>query len=93
MILKEGKQPPYGLIYSLEPVELETLKTYIKTKLANNFICLSKFSAGNPILFDKKFNRNFWFCVNYWGPNNITIKKRYLFLLVSKFFDCLGYAK
>ncbi len=25
--LIEGKQPPYGLIYALSPVELETLKT------------------------------------------------------------------
>ena len=30
--LEKGKQPPYGLIYSLRPVELETLKTYIETK-------------------------------------------------------------
>ena len=29
--LEDGKQPPYGLIYSLGPVELETLKTYIET--------------------------------------------------------------
>ena len=28
--LEEGKQPPFGLIYSLGPVELETLKTYIE---------------------------------------------------------------
>lgn len=33
-----GKQPPYGLIYSLEPIELETLKIYIETNLANDFI-------------------------------------------------------
>ncbi len=26
----EGKQPPYGLIYTLSLVELETLKTYIE---------------------------------------------------------------
>ena len=31
--LVEGKQPPYGPIYSLGPVKLETLKTYIKTRL------------------------------------------------------------
>ena len=36
--LEEGKQPPFGLIYSLGSVELETLKTYIKTNLANGFI-------------------------------------------------------
>ena len=36
--LEEGKQPPYGPIYSLGPVELETLKTYIKTHLKTGFI-------------------------------------------------------
>ena len=40
--LKEGKQPPYGPIYSLEPVELKTFKTYIETNLANGFIQVSK---------------------------------------------------
>ena len=28
--LVDDQQPPYGLIYSLRPMELETLKTYIK---------------------------------------------------------------
>lgn len=36
--LIEGKQPLYSLIYSLELVELETLKTYIKTYQKTGFI-------------------------------------------------------
>ena len=36
--LKDGKQLPYGPIYSLGPVELETLKTYIETHLKTGFI-------------------------------------------------------
>ena len=36
--LEEDKQPSFGPIYSLELVELKTLKTYIKTNLANSFI-------------------------------------------------------
>ena len=35
--LEHNKQPPYGLIYSLGPVELETLKTYIKTHLKTRY--------------------------------------------------------
>ena len=50
--LEESKQPPFGSIYSLGPVELETLKTYIKTNLANGFIWPSKSLAGAPIFFD-----------------------------------------
>ena len=36
--LEEGKQPLFGPIYSLGLVELEILKIYIKTNLANGFI-------------------------------------------------------
>ena len=36
--LEDGKQPLYGPIQRLGPVELKTLKTYIKTNLANSFI-------------------------------------------------------
>ncbi len=50
--LIEGKQPPYGPIYALSPVELETLKTYIKTYLKTGFIWPSKSPARAPILFD-----------------------------------------
>ena len=72
--LEEGKQPPFGPIYSLGPVELETLKTYIKTNLANGFIRPFKSPAGAPILFDRKPDGSLRLCVDYWGLNNITIK-------------------
>ena len=72
--LQEGKQSSFGLIYSLRLVELETLKTYIKTNLAIGFIKTSKSPAGAPILFDRKPDENLCFCVDYWGFNNIIIK-------------------
>ena len=72
--LEEGKQPPYGPIYSLGPVELETLKTYIETNLANGFIRALKSPAGAPILFVRKSNGSLCLCVNYRGLNNLTIK-------------------
>ena len=63
--LEEGKQLPFGSIYNLEPVELETLKTYIKTNLANGFIWPSKSPAKTPILLNRKSNRSLRFCVDY----------------------------
>ena len=63
--LEEGKQPPFGLIYSLGPVELETLKTYIKTNWANGFVWPSKSPAGAPILFDWKPDGSLRLCVDY----------------------------
>ena len=91
--LKEGKQPPYGSIHSLGPVELETLKIYIETNLANSFIRPSKSPAGAPILFDKKPDGSLCLCVDYWGLNNITIKNRYPLPLVGESLDRLGRAK
>ena len=63
--LKDGKQPPYGPIYRLGPVELETLKTYIKTHLKTGFIQPSKSPIGATILFDKKPDGIFCLCVDY----------------------------
>ena len=46
------QQLPYGPIYSLGPIELENLKTYIETNIANKFIRLFKSPVGAPILFN-----------------------------------------
>ena len=88
--LKKGKQPPYGPIYSLGPVELKTLKTYIETNLANGFIRASKSLAGAPILFVCKPDGSRCLCVNYQRLNNLTIKNLYLLPLISKSLDWLG---
>ena len=72
--LQKGQQPPYKPIYSLGPVELETLKTYIETNLANGFIWPLKSSAGAPILFVRKADGSLRLCVNYQGLNNWTIQ-------------------
>ena len=91
--LVDDRQPHYGPIYSLGPVELETLKTYIKTNLKNGFIRPSKSSAGAPILFDKKPDGSLWLCVDYRGLNNLTIKNRYPLPLVGESLDWLGRAR
>ena len=91
--LKEGKQLLFEPIYSLGPVELETLKTYIETNLANGFIWHSKSPVGALIFFDRKPSRNLRFCVDYWGFNNITIKNQCLLPLIGESLDWLGWAK
>ena len=91
--LHNGKQPAYGPIYSLGPVELENLKTYIKTYLKTGFIQLFKSPAGAPILFNKKPDGSLWLCVNYWGFNNLTIKNWYPLPLIGKALNWLGRAK
>ena len=91
--LVEGKQPPYGPIYSLGPVELETLKAYIETYLKTGFIRPSKSPAGSPIFFDKKPNGSLRLCIDYRGLNNLTIKNRYLLPIIDESLDWFGCAK
>ena len=81
--LKDGKQPPHGPIYNLGPVELETLKTYIKTNLANDFIRPSKSPGGAPILFVCKPDGSLRLCINYQDLNNLTIKNQYPLPLID----------
>ena len=89
----EGKQPPYGPIFSLKPVELETLKTYITTNLKTRFIRPFKSLADALILFDKKPNSSLWLCVNYQGLNILTIKNQYPLPLIGEVLDWLSRAK
>ena len=91
--LVKGQQPPYRPIYSLRLVELETLKAYIETNLANGFIRPSKSPAGALILFDRKSDGSLRLCVDYRGLNNLTIKNRYPLPLIGESLDRLGRAK
>ena len=72
--LQKSKQPEYRQIYSLGPVKLEILKTYIKTHLKTTFIWPSKSPTSTLILFDKMLNDSFCLCVYYWALNNLTMK-------------------
>ena len=91
--LLDDKQPLYRLIYSLGPVELEMLKTYIEANLAIGFIRTSKSLAGALILFVRKKDCSLRLCVDYRGLNNLTIKNHYPLLLIGESLDCLGRAK
>ena len=88
--LKKNKQSSFGPIYSLEPIELETLKTYIKTNLANGFIWSSKFFAGVSIFFNKKSKKSLHLYIDYWSLNNIFIKNQYLLPLIGELLDWLN---
>ena len=85
--LKKAKQPLYGSIYSLGPLKLEILKTYIKTHLKTRFIQPFKFVAGAFILFNKKPDSSFWLYVNYQDLNNLTIKNQYPLPFISEALD------
>lgn len=91
--LTNNKQLSYGLIYSLGPEELDTLKIYIETNLANKFIRPSKFSVGTLIFFVCKLDGSLCLCIDYQDLNNLTIKNRYSLPLISKSLNWLSHAK
>ena len=91
--LEDSKYPPYRPIYSLGPVELETLKTYIETYLKTGFIQPFKSPTSAFILFDNKPDNSFRLCVGYRGLKNLTIKNRYLLPLIGESLDRLRRAK
>ena len=91
--LVDGQQPPYGPIYSLGTVELETLKAYIETNLVNGFIRPSKSPTGTPILFDRKSDNSFRLCLNYRGFKNLIIKNQYPLPLIGESLDRLERVK
>ena len=85
--IEQSKPLPYRPLYSLELIELETFKTYFMTNLANSFIRASKLLAGALIVFVLKSNISLRLCVNYRAFNNLTIKNRYLLLLIRESLD------
>lgn len=91
--LIKGKPSSYDPIYSLNLVELESLKTYIETYLKTGFICLFKSLIKAFILFDKKLDRSLYLYINYQSLNNLTIKKYYFLLLIDKLLNRLRHAK
>ncbi len=88
--LVDDRQPLYGPIYSLGPVELEILKAYIENNLASDFIRPSKSPTEAPILFDKEPNSSLRLCMDYRGLNNLTIKNRYPLPLVGESLNWLS---
>jgi len=86
--LKEGSTAPWGPIYPLSEVELQTLREWLKEMEKTGKIRRSTSQAGSPILFVPKPNgRGLRLCVDYRGLNSITIPNRYPFPLMQELQD------
>ena len=91
--LVDCQQLFYRFIYSLELIELEILKAYIKINLVNYFITSFKSPIDTLIFFDLKSNKYLRLYVNYRGLNNFKIKNWYLLPLVGELLDRLRKAR
>ena len=69
--------------------ELKCLRKYLDENLKKGFIRSSSSPAASPILFVRKPGGGLRFCVDYRKLNDITIKNRYLLLLIKETLDRL----
>jgi len=91
--LEEGTSPPLGTLYSLSPVELSTLQTFIDENLNTGFIRPTTSSHAAPVLFVRKKDGSLRLCVDFRGLNKITKKDRYPLPLISDLLDSPSRAK
>jgi len=91
--LEEGTSPPLGTLYSLSPVELSALRTFIDENLNTGFIRPASSSHAAPVLFVKKKDGSLRLCVDFRGLNKITKKDRYPLPLISDLLDSPSRAK
>jgi len=86
--LKEGETVPWGPIYPLSEVELQTLREWLKEIERTGKILRSTSPASSPILFiPKPHGRGLRLCVDYRALNKITVPNRYPLLLMQELED------
>jgi hypothetical protein len=90
--LVDEAQPPFGPICPLSEKELQALREYLRKELAAGKIRESKSPAGAPIIFVPKPDGSLRLCVDYRGPNRVTIKDRTPLPLMSELRERLGRA-
>jgi len=91
--LEEGTSPPLGTLYSLSPVELSALRTFINENLNTGFIHPTASSHAALVLFVKKKDGSLRLCIDFRGLNKITKKDRYPLPLISDLLDSPSHAK
>ena len=85
--LEEGKQPPWGPIYTLGGKELATLREHLDEGIELGRIRHSTSAARSPVIFVPKKDGQLRMCVDYRGLNAVTLKNRHALPLISELLD------
>jgi hypothetical protein len=93
ILLKEGKEPPFGPLYGMSRKELIVLKQYLQDNLEKEFIQAISSPTGAPVVFVKKAAGTLRLCVDYHGLNELTVKNYYPLPLIRETLDCLSKVK
>ena len=65
IILKNENNLTLSSLYSMSLKQLELIKAYLENHLKKSFIVLSDASYASPVLFAKKSEGEWHFCVDY----------------------------
>jgi hypothetical protein len=88
-----NKLLPAGPLYNISENELLVLCKFLEKNLSKGFIRASLSPVASLVLFAKKPNRGFCFCIDYRALNIIIIKNRYFLLLIQETLVCFSRAK
>ena len=73
--------------------EITKLRRYLNENFNKKFIRINYFEIAVFILFVKKFDKNFRFCVNYKNFNAVIVKNRYFLFLIFETFNRFNQVK
>ena len=93
IVLKEKNNLILSLLYSMSLKQLKLVKAYLKNHVKKGFIVPSNASYTSPVLFVKKSEGGWHFCINYQKLNAIIKKNRYPLSLIKKMLTQLSKVK
>ena len=93
IVLKEENNLTSSSLYSMLLKQLKLVKVYLEDHLKKDFIVLSDAFYTSSVLFVKKPEEGWCFCVDYQKLNVIIKKNRYSLPLIKKMLTQLSKAK
>ena len=84
---KKNVQSFNSALYDMSHNKITKLRRYLNENFNKKFIRISRFETAASVLFVKKFDKSFRFCVNYKNLNAVIVKNRYFLLLIFEIFN------
>ena len=84
---QKNKRLSIFVLYDMSYNEILKFRRYLNENFNKKFIRVNRFDAIVSILFVKKFEENFQFCVNYRDLNVDIVKNRYFLSLIFEILN------